>query len=272
LPVREGVSVIDVGTNVVVLDPGEELVLVDSGPADATDRLSRVLEEGFPSRPVSVLFNTHYHGGHTGGNETFGVAGATIVAHENTRLWMATDYWVPGEERYERARPDAAHPAETFYETGSRVEGGERIDFGYLIEAHTSGDIYVFFRDANVIALGDVASPVLDPALDYFTGAWIGGRRDAMHQVLGMCDEDTLIVPGTGPVMTRAEFQAETDMMTGIWEVTLEQVRLGWSAQDMLESGVLDGFDRTWEDPYVFLDDLSKGLWAHHNKLAPNVV
>ncbi len=54
--------------------------------------------------------------------------------------------------------------------------GGERIDYGYLIEAHTSGDIYVFFRDSNVLAVGDVASPARDPELDYFTGAWIGGR------------------------------------------------------------------------------------------------
>ena len=62
--------------------------------------------------------------------------------------------------------------------------GGERIDYGYLIEAHTSGDIYVFFRESNVLAVGDVASPARDPELDYFTGAWLGGRVDAMTRLV----------------------------------------------------------------------------------------
>ena len=62
----------------------------------------------------------------------------------------------------------------------------ERIDYGYLIEAHTSGDIYVFFRDSNVLAVGDVAAPVRDPELDFLTGAWIGGRVDAMDRLLAL--------------------------------------------------------------------------------------
>ena len=68
--------------------------------------------------------------------------------------------------------------------------GSERIEYGYLIEAHTSGDIYVFFRDSNVLAVGDVASPARDPELDYFTGAWIGGRVDAMDRLLELSDDE----------------------------------------------------------------------------------
>ena len=111
--------------------------------------------------------------------------GATIVAHENTRLWMATPVWIPAEDRYRPPRPKAAHPNKTFCTDGSMNAGGERIDYGYLIEAHTSGDIYVFFRDSNVLAVGDVASPARDPELDYFTGAWLGGRVDAMNRLAG---------------------------------------------------------------------------------------
>ena len=91
--------------------------------------------------------------------------------------------------------------------------GDEQIDYGYLPLAHTSGDIYVFFKTSNVLAVGDVASPLRDPALDYFTGAWIGGRVDAMDVLLKLANEQTKIVPAYGPVMTRAEFKAERDMM-----------------------------------------------------------
>ena len=149
---------------------------------------------------------------------------------------------------------------------------GERIDYGYLLEAHTSGDIYVFFRDANVLAAGDVASPARDPELDYLTGAWIGGRADALTRLVELANAETKIVPGFGPVMTRAELQAERDMMKTVYDRTVDRVREGDSAGDMLEAGVLKGLARTLSDPRRFLYDVQKGLWAHHNKLSPNVV
>ncbi len=150
--------------------------------------------------------------------------------------------------------------------------GGERIDYGYLIEAHTSGDIYVFFRESNVLAVGDVASPARDPELDYLTGAWLGGRVDAMSRLLELSNADTRIVPGYGPVMSRADLQAERDMMKTIYERAVDLVREGDSAEDMLEAGLLRGLARTWNDPHTFVRAVHKGLWAHHNKLNPNVV
>jgi glyoxylase-like metal-dependent hydrolase (beta-lactamase superfamily II) len=165
-----------------------------------------------------------------------------------------------------------AHPNKTFRVDGSMSVGGERIEYGYLIEAHTSSDIYVFFRDANVLAVGDVASPARDPELDYFTGAWIGGRVDAMDRLVALCDDKTRIVPGFGPVMSRGELRAERDMMKTIYDRTVDRVREGEYVEDMLKGGVMNGLARTWKDPQKFLYDVHKGLWAHHNKLSPNVV
>ena len=67
-----------------------------------------------PPSKVQTLFNTHYHTDQTGNNEMFAAAGAKIIAHERTRQWMSTDYWVPAEDRYEKARPKAARPTEVF--------------------------------------------------------------------------------------------------------------------------------------------------------------
>ena len=267
-----------VGTNVLVLSTGEGLVLVDSGAPESTGSLMKHLSELAGSKRVQTVFNTHFHLENTGSNETLGQAGAPqarILAHENTRQWMATPHWVPAEDRYEKARPKAAHPTETFYTSGTLKAGpggNEQIDYGYLIEAHTSGDIYVFFRDSNVLAAGDVASPARDPELDYFTGAWIGGRVDAMDRLLKLSEDKTRIVPGYGPVMTRAELKAERDMMAATYDRTVDRVREGDSAEDMLKAGVMNGLTRTFHDPKKFLYDVHKGLWAHHNKLAPNVV
>jgi cyclase len=252
-----------VGTNVLALSTSDGLILVDSGAPQHSG--------GLP-KGVKTVFNTHYHLENTGSNETLGQAGAKILAHENTLEWMATPHWVPSEDRYEKARPKAAQPTETFYTTASMKAGTEQIDYGYLIEAHTSGDIYVFFRNSNVLAAGDVASPVRDPELDYFTGAWIGGRVDAMDRLLKLSDDKTRIVPGYGPVMSRAELKTERDMMSAIYDRTVDRVREGDSPDDMLKAGVMNGLTRTFKDPGKFLYDVHKGLWAHHNKLAPNVV
>ena len=263
------ISIADAGgTNLVALSASNGIVLVDSGAPQARDLVMAALK----GAKVQSLFNTHYHFDQTGNNEFFATAGAKVIAHERTRQWMSTDYWVPAEDRYEKARPKAARPTETFETTGSLRADAEQIDYGYLPLAHTNGDIYVFFKTSNVLAVGDVASPQRDPALDYFTGAWIGGRVDAMDILLKLSNEQTRIVPAYGPVMTRAEFKAERDLMEEVRARLWKEVREGKGPQEMLEGGLLNGLPRTWKDPAKFLYDAAKGMWAHHSKIDANVV
>lgn len=260
------------GANILAFSSSDGLVLVDSGAPKSGDQVMAGLKAFAAGAKVQILFNTHYHTDQTGNNEMFAAAGAKIIAHERTREWMSTDYWVPAEERYEKARPKAARPTDTFLTTGTVKAGAEQIDYGYLLLAHTNGDIYVFLKNSNILAVGDVASPLRDPALDWFTGAWIGGRVDAMDTVLKLANDQTRIVPAYGPVMSKAEFQTERDMMEEVRARLFKQVREGDGPQDMLDGGVMKGLARTWKDPYKFLYDAAKGCWAHHDKMDPNVV
>jgi len=257
------------GSNVVAFASADGVVLVDSGAPKSGDKVMAALGS---NAKVQTLFNTHYHLDQTANNEMFAAAGAKIIAHEHTRQWMSTDTWLPDEDRYEKARPKAARPTETFRTTGTLKAGGEQIDYGHLTLAHTDGDIYVYFKTSNVMAVGDVASPLRDPALDYLTGAWIGGRVDAMDLILKLSNEQTRIVPAYGPVMTRASFKAERDMMeevrSRVWKRTIQ----GDSPKEMLDAGVMNGLSRNWKDPYKFLYDTAKGMFAHHNKLDPAVI
>ena len=272
--VTDTLAVLDVGGSNVLCSSAnpQGLVLVDSGAPKSMSQLTAALRAVRQDAKVEIVFNTHYHADQTGNNEAVAAAGARVIAHEHTRQWMATDYWVPSENRYERARPRAAWPTDTFRIIGSVDAGAEQIDYGHLPLAHTDGDIYVFFRNANVLAVGDVASPLRDPALDYFTGAWIGGRVDAMDAILTLSNEQTRIVPAAGSPMTRAEFKAERDMMeevrSRVWQRTLK----GDSPDEMLAGGVLNGLRRTWKDPHKFLYDAAQGMFAHHNKLDPSVI
>ncbi len=239
---------------------GDGLVLVDSGAPKSGEQVMAGLKTFAAGAKVQTLFNTHYHLDQTGNNEMFAAAGAKIIAHERTRQWMSpTTGSRPRSVTRKLVRKPPA-PPRRFKTTGSLKAGAEQIDYGYLPLAHTSGDIYVFFKNSNVLAVGDVASPLRDPALDWFTGAWIGGRVDAMDIVLTLANDQTKIVPAYGPVMSKAEFKAERDMMEEVRARLFKQVREGDGPKDMLEGGVLKGLARTWKDPYKFLYDAAKGL------------
>jgi hypothetical protein len=117
-----------------------------------------------------------------------------------------------------------------------------------------------------------VASPVADPAFDWYTGAWIGGRVDSMDTLLKLANDQTRIVPAYGPVITKAQLKAERDLMEELRARLFKDVREGDGPKDMLAAGVLKDLPRTWKDPDKFLYAAAKGLWAHHDKLDPNVV
>lgn len=272
LPVEklsERVSVISGAPgNVVVLSTGSGIVLVDSGSVALAPSVQKSLGGG----RVSTVFNTHYHADQTGGNALFAKAGAQIHAHAITKQWLAADYYVPADDRWVKAPPKEAVPTVTFRGRGGMQAGEETIEFGYLLEAHTRGDAYVYFRDSNVLAVGDVVSPLRDPALDWYAGGWLGGRVDAMDDLLELVDDQTRIVPAYGPVMTRAELQAERDMMDKLYELTAAATHKGRSARDMLDDGVLDQAGREFEDPFRFLYDVAKGLQAHYTNFGGNVV
>jgi cyclase len=258
------------GGNIVVLATGAGQVVVDSGAAAASDAVVATLRE--LGDPVTVLINTHWHRDQTGANEALGSSGATIIAHDKTRQRLSAGWYVPASDSYEAPLPAAGRPTKTFYTTDEATIGDERLEYGYLIEAHTDGDVYVRFPGANVIAAGDVLSPQRDPVLDWFGGGWLGGRVDALARLLALGDARTRYVPSVGPAVGRTEVQAEHDLMKTIFDRMVVNLRLGQTADDMLQAGLLDSLPRTFEDPAKFLYDAHKGFWAHHNKLMNDIV
>jgi glyoxylase-like metal-dependent hydrolase (beta-lactamase superfamily II) len=254
--------------NVVVLTTPDGVLLVDAGSVD----LAPAVQKKLGSARVGMLFNTHYHADQTGGNPLFAKAGAEIHAQTITKEWLATDYYVPADDRWVKAPPKEAIPKVTFRGKGELKAGNELVEYGYLQEAHTRGDAYVFFRDSNVLAAGDVVSPQRDPVLDWYAGAWLGGRADAMEDLVKLANEQTLIVPAYGPVMTYGQLKAERDLMVKLYDITSSLNHKGNSAQDMLDKGVLNDVGRKFQDPFKFLYDAVKGFQAHYTNFGGNVV
>ncbi|HTV79210.1 MAG TPA: MBL fold metallo-hydrolase [Steroidobacteraceae bacterium] len=258
--------------NVLALSAPDGLLLVDSGSPGATSALLAQLQQLSGGARVRTLINTHYHADQTGGNETLGRSGTTIIAHAKTRQWLKTEHYDPQSDHYVPGQPKDAWPTQVFYATGKLSAGPEHIEYGHLVSAHTEGDCYVYFRESNVLAVGHVASPAADPELDWFAGGWLGGRLDALDLLHKLADDHTRIVPSFGPVISRSELKAERDMLQTVYTRMTDDLRDGFSAQDMLEAGVLNGLPRTWTDPKKFVYDAFKGLWGYQDTIAPNIV
>lgn len=249
------------GANVIALRGPDGQVLVDGGLAANARALMDHLDA--KRLPVKALINTHWHWNHTGSNELLGKAGVPIIAHENTKLWMQRPITIPWDKREYPPVPAKALPTKTFYTEGKMDFGPHEIRYGWLGQAHTDGDIYVHLPKSNALITGGVLATGRWPVMDYVTGGWIGGLLEAGRTLLKLCDDRTLILQGAGEVATRAQLQAQTDMLDTLKERIWQLMRKGMSDTDIIAAKPTAEFDAALGDPTQFLQSAYKGLWGH---------
>lgn len=262
-PLGRGLFVITLPgeANVVALTTGEGVLLVDGVSSRASDALMEAVSRLPGAGPVHTLFNTHWHPEQTGSNERVGRAGRTIIAHENTRLWLTTDVtWPWNGQRFTRL-PQIAQPNKTFYDRGALASG---VRYGRIPDcAHTDGDLYVYFPDQNVLAVGDVVSGQGWPVVDWATGGWIGGMVGGLQRVLALSNEETRIVPGRGPVMGLADIKAQYEMYATLYERLTRLLNTGRSPGEAVEARPTREFDARMGPPDEFVRRAFESLWAY---------
>ena len=247
--------------NVVAQTGPNGVLLVDGMSAGASDALMKAVAALPGGGPVHTLFNTHWHPEQTGSNETIGKAGKTIIAHENTRLWLTTDVTWPWNKKVFKRLPKVAQPNKTFYTTG-QLESGVR--YGYLPDAaHTDGDMYVHFPQQNVLAVGDVVSTQGWPVVDYTTGGWIGGMVGACQRLQSLADDGTNIVPARGPVLSLAELKAQTQMYGTIYERLSQMLNKGRGPSEAVEARPTKEFDAQMGNGDEFVRRAFESLWGY---------
>ena len=187
------------GANAVVASSDEGLLLVDGGPATQSGALARLLGKQFPRQSVRTVINTHWHALHSGFNATARKAGADVVAHENTRLWLSTVVNDRAAGTVHAPQPTSALPNRTFFYGPQSLEfGGRKIEYAHLGQAHTDGDLYVRFVEENVLVVGDVVSPEGYPVVDPASNGWLGGLHGATKTLISRCDAATRVIAGQG--------------------------------------------------------------------------
>ena len=260
------------GGNVTLFDSPEGVLLVDGGSAAGSARMLAEVHRLAGKDRIHTLFNTHWHADQTGSNEKLGKAGTRIIAHEYTRLWLTTDVDSKWENRIYQPLPKVAQPGETFYNTGSLQFGGESIHYGHLGQAHTDGDIYVFFRKANVLVAADVVSAGTFPIIDYCSNGWIGGMGDAVKQLVELADERTQVIPGLGAPVYRTHLEAEQKMLATMRQRLSRLLAQGKSAKEMIEAEPAREFEAEWGDPALFISNSWQGMVHRARELGASIV
>ena len=246
--------------NVVAHSTGGGALLVDGGSAKASETITKTVASLPGGGPIHTLFNTHWHPEQTGLNEQIGKAGRTIIAQENTRLWLTTDVtWPWNGQRFKRL-PKIAQPNKTFHDTGE-LQG---IRYGYIPDcAHTDGDLYVYFVKQNVLAVGDVISGQGWPAVDWTTGGWVGGQVGALQRVLALVNEQTRIVPGRGPVLNLDDLKKQFDMYQTLYDRLTQLLNKGRSPGEAVEAKPAKEFEAQWGNADEFVRRSFESLWAY---------
>ena len=256
------------GGNIVAARDGDGLLLVDGGTREAGPAALQLALRTLGARRAHTLINTHWHGDRTGLNETLGKAGAKILAHENTKLWLSTDVRYTPDGVPVKRLPAVARPNTTTYGSGSLTLGDEEIRYGYLSQAHTDGDLYVKFMKANVLVTGGVVAGTGWPTADWVTGGWITGTANGYRTLIEQCDERTRVVTANGTaVISRKELEAERAIVADLGTKLTQMLRKGFAPADMLAAAPAKAYEAQYGDATQFLTESFKSLWP---RMAPD--
>jgi hypothetical protein len=199
------------------------------------------------------------------------MAGATIIAQENTRLWLQQNITWPWNGQKFKKLAKVAQPNKTFYDKGtldSGIGASQQIRYGYISDAaHTDGDLYVYFPQQNVLAVGDAACGQGWPVVDWWTGGWIGGIVGGLQRIQSVASKDgnrdTKIVPGRGGVLSVGDIAAQVEMYGTIYDRLNQMLNKGHSPSEGVEAKPAKEFEAKMGNPDEFIRRSFESLWAY---------
>ena len=238
-----GVSMLSgAGGNIGILTGPEGKIVIDSGVSTAAPGILQALTQ-LDSSPLKYLINTHWHFDHTDGNLPLHDAGATIVAHEKTRERLSTPQYLAPLNLHFPAAPDKALPTRTLSSGFTFYHGAEEVILQTVPPAHTDTDLFVYFKQSDVLHAGDVFFNGSYPLLDYSTGGNINGFIDGMSKMLSVAKDSTKIIPGHGPLASKADFTASHDALASIRDRVSSAKKSGKSLEETIAAKPTADFD-----------------------------
>ena len=255
------------GGNIGLSVGTDGVFVIDDQFAPLTDRILAAIAD-ITSEPVRFVFNTHWHGDHTGGNENLGKAGALVVAHENVRERLGMDQVLarigrPDVNEYP-AVPEGAWPVVTFTEEVTFHLNGDDLHAFHVSNAHTDGDAIVHFVRANVVHMGDTFFTGRFPFIDTTTGGSIDGMIAAVGEGLAVMDADTQVIPGHGVLSTREDVRAYRDALKTMRDAVAALMEQGRSLEQIVAARPVRAQAEAWGQSEAaeaaFVESIRHGL------------
>lgn len=251
--VRNNIHVLfGAGGNIGVLYGDDGIVLIDDQFVPLASRIRASLSEITPGK-IAFTINTHFHFDHSDGNKVFGPDGAWIVAHENTRKKLMEDMTIGGgavQERVVEKYPEDALPKITFENSMKLHLNGQTVYLFHAANAHTDTDAIIYFQEANVFHTGDVFVRYGIPFVDKGNGGSVSGMIRAANQLIEMCDDDTIIIPGHGQLSGKQDIIDFRDMLQRIWDEVKSAADSGKSVDEILENDPTARYGESEMAPY----------------------
>jgi glyoxylase-like metal-dependent hydrolase (beta-lactamase superfamily II) len=263
-PLRGGVSMLEgSGGNIgVLVTPGEKF-MVDAGIAISRDKLAKALASLGPDGVANVV-NTHWHWDHTDGNAWLHDAGAEIVAHPRTAQYVARVERVDDWSYTFQPLTASGQPRVLVNDRKQYAVGGEKVDVIAIPPAHTDGDLYVHFENADVLFVGDTYWNGIYPFIDNEHGGSIDGMIRAADLSLKMAGPRTIVIPGHGPPATRADLEEYRTMLRTIRDNVAKLKKQGKDRDAVIAAKPSSQFDAKWGqfliDPAFFTRLVYDGL------------
>ncbi len=254
---RNGIYMLEgFGGNIGVSVGEDGTLLVDDQYAPLSRKVLGAVNK-LSTNKVKFVLNTHHHADHTGGNENFGKRGALIVAHEGAREHLIQD--MQAQRRPTTAPLSAiALPVLTFNERMTFHINGETIEVFHVESAHTDSDVVVYFKDSNIVHTGDTYFNGVYPFIDVKSGGSIDGMINLYSQLFEIMNEETLIIPGHGPISDIHQMRSFQALLSDIRGRVAKGMKNGKSPEDLINENILGDFDQAWGQDFVKSPDMIK--------------
>src|SRR3989475_2130281 len=248
------------------LSVGEDAVFViDDQFAPLTPKILAAIAK-LSSKPVKFVLNTHWHFDHTGGNENLGKAGAIIVAHENVRKRLSTEGFIEFLGMKTKPEPEIARPVVTFTRDVTFHLNGDELVVTHAPRAHTDGDCMVRFAKSNVVHMGDTFFNKLYPFIDTSSGGTVAGVLAAVDGVLKTARDDTKIIPGHGPLASKADLKGYRDMLAAVSGNIRGQLKAGKSLEQVIASKPTAKYDAVWGKGFLPPEESGERVYKNMKK------
>ena len=233
------------GGNVVVLNGADGKLIGDNFVMPAWPHLKEALDN-IGKAPLKTAVDTHWHFDHADNNAAVRGAGATLIAHENTKKRMSETHTLPVLNLTFPPSPTSALPQQTFSQKHKVMMNGETVSLVHMPPAHTDTDVYLHFEKANVLQTGDVFFNGIYPYIDSGTGGSVSGMIAGAGKLLAVADNNTKIVPGHGALGTKADLTKYREMLMTVRERLQKLKTSGKSAQEAVAAKPLDDLEPVW--------------------------